>query len=74
MKFMSGWKERIGEEKVRHMNKVFFRDLLDWFMVSDPWPLDHDAETRIQNELDKEAIRRDYKDWIIAYHEMEKDT
>ncbi len=52
------------------MTKQFFRDLLDWFMVSDPWTLDYEAEYRLQVELDKEAKRRGYQDWVVAYHEM----
>ncbi len=54
------------------MNKQFYRDLLDWFMVSDPWTLDFKAEHRIGKELDKEAKRRGYEDWIVAFHEMGK--
>jgi len=52
------------------MNKIFFRDLLDWYMEADPWTLDYEAEDRIAKELNKEAKRRGYKDWVGAFHEM----
>ncbi len=56
------------------MDNQFYRDLLDWFMVSDPWTLDYHAEIRIQKELDKEAIRRGYDGWIEAYHEIKREN
>ncbi len=54
------------------MNKQFFRDLLDWFMAADLWTLDWEAEGRIEKELNKEAVRRGYRNWIEAYHKMKK--
>lgn len=45
-----------------------FRDLLDWYMCSDPWPLDPDCNGRMAVMLDNEALARGYPDWTTAYH------
>lgn len=40
-------------------------------MVSDPWVLTDKQESEMLNELNAEAQKRDYKDWVEAYHEFE---
>jgi hypothetical protein len=46
----------------------FFRDLLTWFMVSDPWPESIPVErTRIENALDQMARARGFDHWIDAF-------
>ena len=54
------------------MNDWFFRLLLDWFMVSDPWPLDDDAHEAVRFVLDDEAKQRGYDTWVEAYHLLKK--
>ena len=53
------------------MTEEEYRDLLDWFMVSDPWPLSEDAHETIMALLDREAHSRDYDTWVAAYHDFE---
>ncbi len=50
-----------------------YRDLLDWFMVSDPWPLTTEQHDRVEAMLDKEALTRGYENWIVAYHEVTRE-
>lgn len=50
------------------MSDKEFRALLDWFMVSDPWPLDEFAHKTIQTMLDLESVRRGFPTWVDAYH------
>jgi len=44
------------------------REILDWFMCSDPWPADEKAHEIIESWLQEECKRRGYKDWVAAYH------
>lgn len=46
-----------------------FGTLLDWFMVSDPWPLEQIDNDRMKDMLNDEAQRRGYDDWVQAYHD-----
>lgn len=50
------------------MTDRMFRDLLDWFMVSDPWPLDRAAHARIEDALNAEAGARGFDGWVEAFH------
>lgn len=43
---------------------------VDLFMVSDPWPLDDDAHTRIETFLDAESVRAGFVDWLDLYHTL----
>ena len=56
------------------ISDAMFRDLLDWFMVSDPWPLDQAAHTRLHLALDEASKLRGYENWVVAYHEMPRST
>ncbi len=55
------------------MNHQFFRDLLDLFMVSDPWPDTPESHLRIEDVLDDEARERGYENWVVAFHEFHPD-
>jgi len=49
-----------------------FRELLNLFMVADPWPLeDEKSKAVIFGFLCAEASKRGYDDWIEAYHDFE---
>jgi hypothetical protein len=48
-----------------------FRALMDWFMVSDPWPLKEDAHLQLLEFLNQEANKRGHDSWIEAYHDKE---
>jgi hypothetical protein len=50
------------------MTGEVFRDLLTWFMCSDPWPSDAGAHDRIERWLDAQANKRGFRDWLDAYH------
>ena len=41
-------------------------------MVSDPWPLSETYHDIMWQLADKEAIKRGYDSWIVAYHEFRK--
>ena len=52
-----------------------FRAMLDWYMCSDPWPVQKkDGSTDEENHkamtelLNKKARRHGYQDWVDAYH------
>ena len=47
-----------------------FRTLLDWMMVSDPWPLQGEDEERMKDLLNREADKRGHSSWVKAYHEV----
>jgi len=51
-----------------------FRVLLDWFMVSDPWPLEAKQQGMMLAFLNAEASKRGYDDWVHAYHEFRGDS
>ncbi len=55
------------------MSKKEFRAMLDWFMCSDPWPVEPDrgSHTIIEALLEKEAFSRGYAGWVGAYHALE---
>jgi len=48
--------------------------LLEWMMVSDPFPLPSSRESRLKRMLDAEARVRGYEDWVAAYHDFHGDT
>jgi hypothetical protein len=51
------------------MNDREFRALLDWFMSSDPWPVDGgDSHELMTNWLDRAAKSRGYTGWVEAFH------
>lgn len=50
------------------MSEREFRILLNWFMVSDPWPLSKEDNDEIRSMLDEESVRRGFSDWVDAYH------
>ena len=56
------------------MNPLEFRALLDLIMCCDPWPVADDGENQrfIQLLADREARRREFPDWISAYHEFKQ--
>ena len=56
----------------QEMKDRLFRDLLDWFMVSDPWPLGRWAHDRIEDLLNAESHGRGFTDWVVAYHEFKE--
>jgi len=51
-----------------------FRELLNLFMASDPWPLEGErSKAVIFGFLCAEASKRGYDDWIEAYHEFDPE-
>jgi hypothetical protein len=53
----------------RGMNGTEFRAVLDWWMVSDPWPSNQVPKEVIDDWLEREAQQRGYQNLIAAYHE-----
>jgi hypothetical protein len=59
-----------------------FRDLLDWYMCSDPWPVllprqpggprltdvDSENHARITQFLDEQAKLFGFDNWVTAFH------
>lgn len=56
----------------KRMTDLQFRALLDWWMVSDPWPLSTDGwqHQELEALIVSEAQRRGYDGWADAYHEF----
>ena len=52
------------------MKDQIFRDLLDWFMISDPWPGDLAMMARLEGFLNEESCNRGFGSWVHAYHEF----
>jgi hypothetical protein len=50
-----------------------YRKLLNWFMASDPFPLEVDDRMAIEAFLNAEAHKREYRNWVEAYHEFNTD-
>lgn len=51
-----------------------FRAFLDLMMVSDPWPLDDQANRILMGFADDESRKRNFPEWITAYHEFDGST
>ncbi len=47
-----------------------FRALLDWFMCSDPFPIDKEQLEYVTNVLDKVSHSFGYDSWVDAYHKL----
>ena len=45
------------------------RQLINWMMVSDPWPDGVDRQV-IEDLLDGESRKAGFSDWIEAYHKI----
>lgn len=48
-----------------------FRALLDWYMCSDPWPVEpdkSDSHETITRWLTRECRRRSFNGWVDAYY------
>lgn len=45
-----------------------FRQVLDWYMCSDPWPAGEHNQTIISDWIAREATQRGFTDWVDAYH------
>lgn len=55
----------------RVLSDIEFRVLLDWLMVSDPWPLEAGADAVMQDLAIREWGARGHEadnSWIVAYH------
>ena len=53
------------------MNDQEFRAMLDWYMCSDPWPVDPDdngTHEMMTELLNRESRKRGYDGWVDAYH------
>ena len=50
------------------MDDRIFEVLLNWFMVSDPWPLTEKEHDMIEAFLDEESKKRGEDNWVCAYH------
>jgi hypothetical protein len=54
------------------MSDQEFRAVLDWFMCSDPWPVQPDGVSNhnaVLNWLNRESRARGWSGWVEAYHE-----
>jgi hypothetical protein len=51
------------------MSAEEFRAMLDWFMLSDGFPLGMLERGIIEDFLNREADLRGYDTWVDAYHE-----
>ncbi len=49
-----------------------FREILDWFMCSDPWPDSNQSQKVIVDWLNKLSVVSGYENWVVAYHEYGK--
>lgn len=47
-----------------------YATMLEWYMVSDPWPLTQRQDDTIREMLNEESRARGYKNWVVAYHEF----
>lgn len=56
------------------MKNMELRALLDLLMVSDPWPLDNQAQRHLVDFADRESQRRGFENWTVAYHEFDATT
>lgn len=56
------------------MTDAEFRAFMDLLMCSDPWPVPDqgygDGAKQLAELADREAHKRGYPAWIVAYHEM----
>lgn len=50
-----------------------FRALLDWWMVSDPWPLEEWQHEELRTLIETESDARGWPDWVEAYHRHTKE-
>jgi len=55
---------------VKKLSDKEFRALLDWWMVSDPWPIKADQATTVDELLSKEARARGFHSSVQAYHDF----
>lgn len=58
-----------------------FRDLLDWYMCSDPWPVckrgtprltDAEHAQRITAFMEEQSKLHGFDNWVVAYHQHMK--
>ena len=52
-----------------------FRAVFDWYMCSDPWPVDesiggNEAHAKVTAWLDRLAKADGWADWVDAYHRV----
>lgn len=59
----------IADEECRFSEQEFVL-LMDWYMVSDPWPLPDRGNELVEQMLNDEAERWGFESWIMAYHEL----
>lgn len=65
-----------SEERLKRMRDHEFRELLDLIMCCDPWPVREDQynEEVIKDMLLRESVKRNFTNWIDAYHNFEVPT
>lgn len=54
---------------LRRLDAVPLRELLDWWMCSDPF-LAPEIHTALESWLNAECVHAGYENWVVAYHEM----
>lgn len=54
--------------RAAQMGDIQFKVLCDLLMVSDPWPLDTEAEQTLKSWANSEAPSHGFADWVDAYH------
>jgi hypothetical protein len=58
-----------------------FRAMLDWYMCSDPWPVqsgdkstDEENHDTITAMMERESKARGFDGWVHAFHEMKRPS
>lgn len=54
------------------LNLFQVRALLDWYMVSDPFPLSEQQHNEITEFMNMISIAEGYDDWVDAYHNLKR--
>ena len=54
------------------VEKLPLREILDWYMCSDPWPVvdSYGNQTCITTWLDEICKEAGFSDWVKAYHKL----
>jgi len=71
------WKEVMKKNHETHIKQELIKMTDDEFMAfmalimcADPTPLTDEGDQLLKDFADREAVRRGYDNWIVAYHEM----
>ena len=61
-----------AEARKEGIDEIPLRAILDWYMCSDPWPVDEPFQNQeiVTEWLDTVCKAKGYTDWVEAYHKM----